>query len=293
MLVSFVYLVACRLFLVDPGEATLELDLAPAVRVPVFVGRVVVGAAPEVVGTLTERASFGDAAKVDAISFLLANTPAMHGGWIAKPGAGGWLGHVQFESTPWRVTLEVRRDNRELTSELKAFGGYAVTHVGRLERTDGLAFTVAQGREILDGLNLFLSFARGLWTPPLLPVGYDGDTIVWLEWLGRTSSPWRSNFAWFSPAHPDALADAFPRFMQRWQDPRWRDSSTLGIWWYIEGNGAATAETSLLLAQVALELRCRALAEVATRNPPRCKAGFLSARRVAAAARQGFSPERG
>jgi len=262
-LLSFIWLpypnvrfemVAPDSLVVEPGEATLELDLADPVRVPVFVGRVVVGATPEVVGTLTERVSCGDAATIDAISFLLANTPEMHGEWITKPGAGGWLGRVQFESTPWRGTLEVRRDNRELTSELKAFGGYAVTHVGRLERTDGLAFTVARGREILDGLNLFLSFARGFWTPPLLPVGYNGDGIVWREWLGRTSSPWRSNFAWFSPSHPGALADAFPRFMQRWQDPKWRDSSTLGIWWYIEGNGTTTAETSLLLAQVALEL---------------------------------------
>lgn len=42
--------------------------------------------------------------------------------------------------------------------------------------------------------------------------------------------------------------------MRRWQDPQWRDSLTLGIWWYIEANGPATAETSLLLCQVALEL---------------------------------------
>jgi hypothetical protein len=42
--------------------------------------------------------------------------------------------------------------------------------------------------------------------------------------------------------------------MQRWQNPQSRDSLKLGIWWYIEANGPAMAETSLLLCQVALEL---------------------------------------
>jgi hypothetical protein len=241
-------------WLVDTEPGNLELDFPQAVTVPVSVGRVHVGATSEIAGNLSDRAAHGDTTDVDAISFLLANWPAMRGEWITKPGAGGWLGRVVLESPPWRVTLEVRRDNRELVDELRAFGGYAVTHVGRLERIDGARFSVADGRDVLEALNLFLSLARGLWTPPLLPVGYDGQAIVWREWIGRTSSPWRATFAWFSPWQPQTLTDAWPLFMQRWQDSQWRDSLTLGIWWYIEANGEATAETSLLLCQVALEL---------------------------------------
>jgi hypothetical protein len=239
---------------VELQPSQLELDLKPPIVVPVMVGRVNIGAVNEIAGNLVERAALDTEIAVDAISFLLANTPTMAGDWITKSDTGAWRGRVVLESPPWRVTLEVRPDNRQIVNELRAFGGYAVTHVGSLERIDGALFSVARGREILNALNLFLSFARGLWTPPLLPVGYRGGNIVSREWLGRTSSPWRANFGWFSPRHPNTLADAFPLFMQRWQDPQWEDSLTLGIWWYIEANGPATAESSLLLSQVALEL---------------------------------------
>jgi len=239
---------------IDLEPASLVLDLPEAVTVPVSVGRIELGAASEVAGNLIDRGAFGDANDVTVISFLLPNWPAMRGDWIDKPGAGGWLGRVVLDAPPWRVTLEARRDHRQLVDELRAFGGYAITHVGRLERIDGARFSVADGRDVLEALNLFLSFARGFWTPPFLPVGYDDGAIVWREWIGRTSSPWRATFAWFSTWHPQALADAWVLFKGRWDDADSRDSLKLGIWWYIEANGTTTAETSLLLCQVALEL---------------------------------------
>jgi hypothetical protein len=240
---------------VATGRAQLELvDFYPRVFVPALVGHVQFGGRSQIAGNLTDRVALGDGASVDSVSFLLANTPPMLGEWISGPGAGGWLGRVTLDAAPWRVTLEARRDSHQLVEELRAFGGYAVTHVGKLERLDRHPFPVARARQALDALNLFLSFARGFWTPPLLPAGYDRDTIAWQEWLGRTSSPWRANFAWYSSRRPVALAEAFPLFMGRWNDPRWRDSLTLGIWWYLEANGPATAETSVLLSQTALEL---------------------------------------
>jgi hypothetical protein len=237
----------------QPGEAILALTGAAA-PARVFVGRVSLGAASEIEGSLTEPLSFGGGEPVDGISFLLPNTATMHGDWIVKEGAGGWIGRVILERPPWRVTLEARRDNRAIVGELKGVSGYAATHVGWVARQDGSEFSVSHGKTVLEWVNLFLSFARGFWTPALLPVGYRGDSVVWQEWLGSTASPWHANFSWYSPIHPDALIAVFPGFVDRLDDPNWEDSLKLALWWYVEANGTTTAETSLMLSQAVLEL---------------------------------------
>lgn len=246
-------LVGAPVDLWDVGDGDLTFtDLPASPSGPVFVGRASLERS-EASGTFREPLRFGSET-ITHVDFLLANWPAMRGAWITAPGEGGWLGRVVLEEGPWRIRLEVRRDNREIVNELKGARSYAATHVGRIERIDGDAFSIRQARELIDGFDLFLGLARGFWTPPLLPVGYHGDDIVWREWLGRRSNEWQSNFAWFSYWHPDALTDAFPLFMQRWRDPAWRDSLVLGVSWFIEANGHASAETSILLGQVALEL---------------------------------------
>jgi hypothetical protein len=237
----------------DAGAAELVLsDIADAPSVAAFVGRVDVGRGIGR-GTFREPVRFGRGLMTH-VDFLLANWPAMRGEWITSPEGGGWLGRVDLSDGPWRIRLEVRPDNRQIIDELKGSRSFAATHVGRLERVDGHAFSSSQAQTVLEGLDLFLALARGFWTPPLLPVGYDGEAVAWQEWLGRRSSEWRSNFAWFSPWHPQALAHAFPRFMRRWRDPAWRDSLVLGVSCFVEGNGHASAETSILLGQIALEL---------------------------------------
>jgi hypothetical protein len=237
----------------DLGAGELTFTALPgAPSVPVFVGRATLERS-EASGTFQQPLRFG-AKTVTRVDFLLANWPAMRGQGITSPEHGWWLGRVVIDDGPWRIRLEVRPDNRAIVDELKDASGFAPTHVGRIERIDGNAFSITQARDLMDGLDLFFGLARGFWTPPLLPVGYDGDTVVWREWLGRTSGEWESNFAWFSSWHPHALADAFPLFMQRWRDPAWHDSLVLGVSWFIEANGHGSAETSILLGQVALEL---------------------------------------
>ena len=211
-------------------------------------------------GTYTETTGIADAIHgqpltVDRMVFLIPNWPSVLGEWIDAPdGSGGWRGRVTLEGSGWRVVLESRRDIGTLIENLRASGGWAATHLGSLERGDGASFRAADGRSFLDCVGLFLAFARGLWTPPTLTVGFEKGRLVWREWAAPTTSAWRGNFSWFWEQRPEMLSGVFPGFVDRWEDPKWRESLLLAVSWLVEANPSDPAERSIVVAQVALEL---------------------------------------
>jgi len=151
------------------------------------------------------------------------------------------------------VTLESRRDCQEALAQVRRSSGFVLTHVCRLERIDTARFSVGEADDVLRALNFFLSFSRSLWTPPLLLVGVSGDQVTWREWC-RTSGPWRGHTTWLSAHHPESLGAAFPTFMQRWRDPRWKEELQLAVSWLMEAIRQTGTDISVTLAQIALEL---------------------------------------
>lgn len=188
----------------------------------------------------------------DRMRFFVPNWRSMIGSWLDTPEGGGWMGRLSWAGHDWRVCLDARSDVAAVTDELQVVGGYGITHVGEITRRDGRAFSLQEGRESLRCLRYFLGFARGLWTPPTLPVGVRGGDIVWREWASVTADPWRATLTWVDDA--DSLALAFAAFAGRWADIRWRESLELAVSWFVEANPSDPAETSIVLAQVALEL---------------------------------------
>jgi hypothetical protein len=237
--------------LLDVG-ATSCLELASVgVSAPVALTRV--SSAGEVAGHVADRVTTGSQDEFSSLVFMLANTPQMAGEAITD-GASYWRGRVALEAAPWRLTLEARRDADVALKRLRSTGGYVLTHVCSLERIDEAQFGAADADDVLRALHHFLSFATGLWTPPLLLTGVRADQIVWREWYARTSGPWRGQTSWFSPRHPDALVATFPTFMQRWIDPRWKAELQSAISWLVEAMRQPFADIAIALAQVALEL---------------------------------------
>jgi hypothetical protein len=199
------------------------------------------------------RVAFGNADDLVSLAFMVPNMPPTAGGSITD-GQTHWRGRVVLESPPWKVTLDPTLESRDLLDEVKQKGGFALTHVGKLERGDGRPFAASDADHVLSAVHHFLSFANGLWTPPLLLVGSGDSPPVWREWWARNATSWRNNITWFSSRHPDALVAAFPSFMQRWDDPRWRPELQSAITWLLEAMRQPFADIAIALAQNALEL---------------------------------------
>lgn len=169
-----------------------------------------------------------------------------------------WRGRVVLEAGGWIVTIDTLESLTDIMKSLKSQGGYAITHVGKLERSDKRAFTAEKAEDFLTALYYFLSFAsRGLRTFPLLPVAYDrGGEKIWEKWTcNYIATPWQSVYSWFPDPDSQSLSKAFPGFLRRWQSNIWNEPIKLAIHWYLESKaGAGGVQGSLILIQTALEL---------------------------------------
>lgn len=165
------------------------------------------------------------------------------------------IGRVVFDGGGWRVILQSVPGLRDLETCLRYESGYAITHVGRAERVDGSTFSREDSHELFAALHSFLSFARGMWSPPILYIGVDGNgATVWRDWTVRQASPWKVVLTWFPELEPQCLTGTFPGFMRLWLDPDRRDILQLGIHWYIEANlGSGAIEGAVILCQTGLE----------------------------------------
>jgi hypothetical protein len=165
------------------------------------------------------------------------------------------IGRIEFEGGGWRVTLQKVDRLNELESQIRHDSGFAITHAGRAERMDGASFSRRDAHQLLNALHYFLSFARGLWSPPILFVGTDGTgTQVWHEWTVNRASPYRDLFSWFPMFYPKCLAAIFPGFMNLWQNPDIEEILKVAIHWYIEANLISGAiEGAVILSQTGLE----------------------------------------
>ncbi len=160
---------------------------------------------------------------------------------------------VIFEVESWKLTLDQLETTKDYVDLLNSQGGFAVTHVGKLEKSDGKLFSGSEARAFLDIFANFLSFARGLRVPLILLVGYDAHgNETWKYSAPSRGDSWRRVSSWFPTQDAGCLAEVFPGFLKWWQD--WEDSALIALSWYLEANANPLVEQNIILSQVALEL---------------------------------------
>jgi hypothetical protein len=191
---------------------------------------------------------------LDRLVFHVPNWPVLYADPIRDPAGGGWAGRITMRDLRWSVRLETERGATEHLRQLKEVGGYAITMLGEIRRVDDQSFSLAEVADVVRGLSRFLSFGRGIWTSALCLVGNSDEAPVYYEANRLHTLSWRANHGWFTPYAPESLAEAFPGFMARWRDPRWRNSLDLGVGLFMEANAAKFAEMSILAAQSLLEM---------------------------------------
>lgn len=172
-----------------------------------------------------------------------------------------WTGRNTLIAEGWHITIDARRQHREIVEVLHASSGYGFTHVAEIRRTDGAMFTAVDASEVLWCLAGLLSFARGAWVAPMLPVGYNVKGVVaWREWGEPRCSEWHTPQSWIDDHHQEDLAQVAPGFFERWyRGGCWQESVWRAVGLYVEGNAVGgrhpgMIETRVILAQAGLEL---------------------------------------
>jgi hypothetical protein len=191
----------------------------------------------------------GDASQVTSLRFHLVNFPQLEllPHVLDEGSPYSRRGRLEFEGGGWRVRLDQRREIKQLRGEVREVGGYAITHVGAIDRTDGAAFPNGDVKDVLRALQILFSFARGAWTSPMLPVGYNGrDERVWFQWLAMHVSAGEQSWSWLDKFHPESLREVGARFLELWPNPVWRDALPKAVNFLLEANRQGGSAPSFL-----------------------------------------------
>jgi len=182
--------------------------------------------------------------------FHLTNFDKYWGAYFDK----SYCMRLVLESEEWKITID-SIDTGDLFKLLEKEGGYAITHVGRIERIDGQTFRSDTAHDVLFGLHLFLSFSSGISTSLILPSGYDStNKKIWEEWSFYSTAPYQVRRSWFPWHEPNQVSEAFAGFFKLWGNPGWKDSLKYIISWYVQANSSTDIDSPILLLQSAFEL---------------------------------------
>ncbi len=156
----------------------------------------------------------------------------------------------------WRIQLTTVKDHRNIFKSVGKTGGYAFTHLGRLERADGSAFAAQDAEGILEAFRRFLSFARGASCSLPIRWGTAGDgSIAWECWGSQPVDPWKGRDTWFDEHHGNVLSELFDAFAQADADADLSPPFRLALHWYQRGNTRAGGmEGAIILGLTALDL---------------------------------------
>ncbi|MGP8281389.1 MAG: hypothetical protein ACLQT6_01590 [Desulfomonilaceae bacterium] len=161
---------------------------------------------------------------------------------------------IGLTTKEWTIQLSELSWSKESFSKLRQGSGYSITHFGGISRNDEDSFSLSRAHEILDALHFFFSFARGMWTAPVLAKGTNKEgEIVWEQFDVPRCDRWQCSPTWFDPSKGEMLGDVFAGFWEKWEDKKWNDALRNSIDWYLTSK-MGQVDAGLVIAQAALEL---------------------------------------
>lgn len=195
-------------------------------------------------GVITRNVLLGDSVSGEFL-FGVVNLPP----WFVRPAI------VKLSLPDWEIGLLPCGDPRARRNALSDEGGYIVTHTGKASTKSSSPPTYEDVNKLMEVLLYLFSFARGSWTCPYLPVGFSSDgSRAWEEWGIRYLDEWSTAPYWFPIWYPQSLGEVLPGLHQRWTDVVWSEAVEIAIQLYVEANTHVESETSIIIAQAALEI---------------------------------------
>ncbi len=153
----------------------------------------------------------------------------------------------------YEITIDLTEQHKEVAENVKANGGFGITNIGKVSKSDGTLFTMEDFKTLSYSLQTFLGLCRGFWVGPVLPYA-DIDGIPYFVFAPSRLTAWQNAESWFPRLKPKEAGTAFNRFHQLLQDPGWGEGLRHATEWYVDANTADTSDSSIVKTQVGLEL---------------------------------------
>jgi hypothetical protein len=197
----------------------------------------------------------GDASVPLSYALLhIANFPKLHGPSVKWPDGTMAPGRLRFEGGGWTILMDRVPGTWTLHDELKANGGFGLTHTARVQRTSGKTFTAAELKSFVEAFNYFCWLCAETRCGPVFPVGFDSqDSAVWSRWNPTRTESFTSSATWLDMVHANEAKALFPMFMTRFGDPYWREVLAHAIDYLIEAGRPNPLQRAIIMAQILLE----------------------------------------
>ena len=223
-------------------------------EVPVIVTNIIQGRQNTASGIFTKSIELVKKPDMQYLIFHLTGFPSFFGKLVTDTGNNLRSDRLVQEAAEWRLSIDALPDLKDTLKTLKDEGGYAITHVGKLERIDGASFGLDDAKNMLEKLYWYLSFLRGLYCHPLLVVGFDkAGNRSWEYWNASSlMSPWRDILSWF-PLNDPKLDSLFENFLSSVEDENWYEVIRMVINWYIESQTSTFVQQGIIFVQLGLE----------------------------------------
>ncbi len=217
------------------------------------------GATPPSIVGIVQQDKLDEAKDFRRILFHIANGPRFRGSTVRNdPGTRVYAARADLHIPGWRVVVEILPDHQDhnTAQKFKDTGGYAITHVGYIERDDNDLFRFADVEPQLKAVGWLLSFSRGAWAFPSLLVGTDATEVVISEsWQCGHIAPMQSFTSWLDDGSSSGLT-ILSGLHSRLNDELWREPVEFALHWYLVCNdvGHTSIEGAIILQQAAFEL---------------------------------------
>ena len=186
--------------------------------------------------------------------FHIANLRTYNGGSL-KNDSRLWRERGSLVCPDWTIVLdEICPD--DVPDALGHSGGFALTHVGYFERTDGTSFSGIDTGDLMSAVGQFLSFCNGRRCGPILCHGLDSTQSpnAWTDWRIKRTWPIQTVRSWWNEDVGIEPFSCFARFYELSHDEIWSETLRVAVHWYLEANRAgALTEAGIVLAQLAFE----------------------------------------
>ena len=172
-----------------------------------------------------------DARDYSEIKFHLVNCHIANGNTFIQHIDGNRTlirkGRINLETEDgWTIDIAARKDLGEVWRHTLQQESYAITHVGRIRRSDEAYFAHSEAREVLSDLYWFLSFAMAspVGIGLLIGTNPDGESEIMIEDC-TIVFPAESRQTWHPTNRPVNTRPMFNAFRNFAHDPNWSDSA--------------------------------------------------------------------
>jgi hypothetical protein len=204
-----------------------------------------------------------DPAPVSIIRFEVPNFPKFFGRVIGvKDGDEMILLHrMLVDAGEFRLNLEGKPGIDGLIGNFGRLGGYGLTHVGEIQRTNGKPILFEEVERLWEDLAWWLSMLRSERTGPVIMLGIHDESIVWERWKLPVIEQWNGRVTWLPLGAPSSQDGSFPGGAAIFDSIRRMDHHSQergvierAIGWYTQSVQAKDMDPAVIMAQAGLEL---------------------------------------